>query len=96
MKVEKVLMNFIKELDDRGMLTIGIEQLDYEMFIWNYMIGEKLKVVNNKTEFALAVQLLSELAALQNGAPLERYREKYEDTMNQVEEFLNKHEQTEL
>jgi hypothetical protein len=48
------------------------------------------------SEFAKAVHLLSELASLQNGSPLESYREKYEETMKQVEEFLTIYDKPEM
>lgn len=48
------------------------------------------------SEFAKAVYLLSELASLQNGSPLESYREKYEETMKQVEEFLTIYDNPEM
>lgn len=41
---------------------------------------------------AEAVRLLRDLHDLQNGPPLEKYREEWEETMQQVGEFLEKHE----
>lgn len=42
--------------------------------------------------FAESLKLLRELADLQNGAPLERYRKEWESTMTQVYSFLEKWE----
>jgi len=39
-----------------------------------------------------AIKLLRDLADLQNGAPLEEYRKEWEETMEQVHDFLNKWE----
>ena len=41
---------------------------------------------------AKAIRLLSDLADLQNGTPLETYKEEWEKTMNEVHDFLNKYE----
>lgn len=50
-------------------------------------------VVNNSlTPFGESIELLRNLADLQNGAPLEQYRKKWEETMKQVDDFLNKWE----
>ena len=42
--------------------------------------------------FAESIKLLRDLADLQNGAPLEQHRQEWEETMNQVYDFLNKWE----
>jgi len=42
------------------------------------------------TPFGEAINLLRDLADLQNGPPLERHRKEWEDTMDQVYGFLNK------
>jgi len=42
------------------------------------------------TAFCEALRLLRDLADLQNGAPLERYRKEWEDTMAEVYAFLHK------
>ncbi len=33
---DKELLNFINELDKRGLLTKSIEEFDYEKVIWEY------------------------------------------------------------
>jgi hypothetical protein len=45
-----------------------------------------------KTKLTKAIKLLRDLADLQNGAPLERHRKEWEQTMNEVYEFLNQTE----
>ena len=44
------------------------------------------------TPFGESIKLLRDLADLQNGAPLERYRQEWEETMKQVYDFLNRWE----
>ena len=44
------------------------------------------------TPFGESMKLLRDLADLQNGAPLERYRQEWEETMEQVYDFLNRWE----
>lgn len=39
-----------------------------------------------------ATSLLSDLRDIQNGPPLERYREEWIETMRRVNDFLSKHE----
>ena len=39
-----------------------------------------------------AVSLLRDLHDLQNGAPLEKYMEEWEDVMVKIQDFLEKHE----
>ncbi len=41
------------------------------------------------TPFTDAMRLLRDLADLQNGAPLERHRKEWEETMDEVYSFLN-------
>jgi len=50
-----------------------------------------LIIVLNKLK-TKAIRLLSDLADLQNGAPLETYKEEWEKTMYEVHDFLNKYE----
>ena len=42
------------------------------------------------TPFGESIKLLRDLADLQNGAPLEQHRQEWEETMEQVYDFLNK------
>jgi len=49
-----------------------------------------LYISNKKSK--KAIRLLSDLADLQNGAPLETYKEEWEKTMYEVHDFLNKYE----
>ena len=44
------------------------------------------------TPFGESIKLLRDLADLQNGAPLEQYRQEWEETMDQVYDFLNRWE----
>ena len=44
------------------------------------------------TPFGESIKLLRDLADLQNGAPLERYRQEWEETMKQIYDFLNRWE----
>lgn len=44
------------------------------------------------TPFGESIKLLRDLADLQNGAPLEQYRKEWEETMEQVYDFLNRWE----
>jgi hypothetical protein len=43
--------------------------------------------------FKNSLQLLRDLADLQNGAPLEKYRDEWEETIQEVYNFLNEHEE---
>jgi hypothetical protein len=44
------------------------------------------------TDLEKALTLLRDLADLQNGPPLERHRAEWEQTMQQVYDYLNTHE----
>lgn len=46
------------------------------------------------TPFEESLKLLRDLADLQNGAPLEQHRKEWEETIEQVYIFLNKHEKS--
>jgi hypothetical protein len=50
------------------------------------------KQLTMKTQLNKAISLLRDLADLQNGAPLEQHRKEWEQTMNEVYEFLNQTE----
>lgn len=39
---EKELMNFIISLDDRGLLSKSIDEVDYEKVIWEFLQKDKL------------------------------------------------------
>jgi hypothetical protein len=49
-------------------------------------------VSGSLTPFLESIKLLRDLVDLQNGAPLERHRKEWEETMEQVYEFLNRWE----
>jgi hypothetical protein len=49
-------------------------------------------VSGSLTPFGDSIKLLRDLADLQNGAPLEQYRQEWEETMEQVYDFLNRWE----
>ena len=47
---------------------------------------------DSKENFKKAIILLRKLADLQNGPPLEKWRHEWEETMEDIYNFLNKHE----
>ena len=49
-------------------------------------------VSGSLTPFGESIKLLRDLADLQNGAPLEQYRKEWEETMEQVYDFLDRWE----
>lgn len=49
-------------------------------------------VSGSLTPFGESIKLLRDLADLQNGAPLERHRKEWEETMEKVYDFLNRWE----
>jgi hypothetical protein len=49
-------------------------------------------VSGSLTPFGVSIKLLRDLADLQNGAPLEQHRKEWEETMEQVYDFLNRWE----
>ena len=51
---------------------------------------EPLLVSGSLTPFGESIKLLRDLADLQNGAPLEQHRQEWEETMEQVYDFLNR------
>lgn len=72
--------------------------------LWNFVAGEVtdseavqqvldlFAVSGSLTPFGESIKLLRDLADLQNGAPLEQYRKEWEETMEQVYDFLNRWE----
>lgn len=52
----------------------------------------KPDVSGSLTPFGESIKLLRDLADLQNGAPLEQHRQQWEETMEQVYDFLNRWE----
>lgn len=66
-------------------------------FIRNLFKGRKQQcnipdVSGSLTPFGESIKLLRDLADLQNGAPLEQHRQEWEETMEQVYDFLNRWE----
>ena len=53
---------------------------------------ERDEAVNALTPFGESIKLLRDLADLQNCAPLEQHRKEWEETMEQVYDFLNRWE----
>ena len=49
-------------------------------------------VSGSLTPFDVVIKILRDLADLQNGAPLEQHRKEWEETMDQVYDFLNRWE----
>jgi hypothetical protein len=45
-----------------------------------------------ETKFEIALRLLRELTDIQNGPPLESYRDEWEDLMEEIYNFLAEHE----
>lgn len=72
--------------------------------MWDFVAGEVtdseavqqvldlFAVSGSLTPFGESIKLLRDLADLQNGAPLEQYRKEWEDTMEQVYNFLDRWE----
>lgn len=55
--------------------------------------SDSLPCVSSRAiEFEAAIGLLRDLADVQNGAPLETYREEWEGIMEATHKFLNEHE----
>ena len=67
-------------------------KLDYQKLEVRILFAEKMKKLHSTDSFKESIKLLRDLADLQNGAPLEQHREEWEQTMEQVYAFLNKHE----
>lgn len=77
----------------RVMYTTSLEEYGYTI----HHTVESFKAVFESEEpvptpFGEAIILLRDLADLQNGAPLERYRKEWEETIEKVYAFLNKWE----
>lgn len=49
-------------------------------------------VGDSSAHFGESIKLLRDLADLQNGAPLEQHRKEWEETIDQVYNFLNRWE----
>lgn len=47
--------------------------------------------INHVDDFQEALRLLDELTDLQNGPPLEQHRKEWEETMEEIYQFLQKH-----
>lgn len=47
--------------------------------------------INHADDFQEALRLLDELTDLQNGPPLEQHRKEWEETMEEIYQFLQKH-----
>jgi len=53
---------------------------------------QQTPVSGSLTPFGESIKLLRDLADLQNGAPLEQHQQEWEETMEQVYDFLNRWE----
>lgn len=60
-----------------------------------YMVALDYPVINSHSPEQTAIRLLRDIVDLQNGAPLERDREVYESTMQDIYSFLDSHSPTE-
>ena len=66
------------------------------MKLLKWLFGSRKPALNKPvvsgslTPFGESIKLLRDLADLQNGAPLEKYRQEWEETMEQVYDFLNR------
>lgn len=49
-------------------------------------------VEESEAKFEKALNLLEELSSLQNGLPLAKYEERWEKTMEEINQFLNDNE----
>lgn len=72
-------------LTPAALLLFGIAGVA-RMWIW----GGKFSI--NSPTTSQAVRLLRRLHDLQNGPPLEKYRQEWEEVMSEVQDFLEKHE----
>jgi len=68
-----------------------LQKILIEYYEKNELKVSKKDAIDNET-FQLALQLLRNLHDLQNGVPLERYKDEWETTMNEIDEFLGEHE----
>jgi len=76
-------------------INLKIEQM--KNLVRNLFRGRKQQcnisdVSGSLTPFGESIKLLRDLADLQNGAPLEQHRQEWEETMEQVYDFLNRWE----
>lgn len=68
------------------------------MKLLKWLFGSRKPALNKPdvscslTPFGESIKLLRDLADLQNGAPLEQHRQEWEETMDQVYDFLNRWE----
>jgi hypothetical protein len=68
------------------------------MKLLKWLFGSRKPALNKPvfsgalTPFGESIKLLRDLADLQNGAPLEQHRKEWEETMEQVYDFLNRWE----
>lgn len=68
------------------------EQLIVEDAIREVADGVRISISEPSDDFTRCLELLRDLADLQNGPPLETYRKEWEKTMSEVYDFLKKYE----
>ena len=84
-ELEKLASKYVDEKCDTDVF--------YDAFIAGYKSVLNIHDVSGSlTPFGQSIKLLRDLADLQNGAPIERQRCKWEETMEQVYDFLNRWE----
>ena len=82
------LSSLLTKKQDKNMNEELEKQQDAEKHLLDKLpIGD---VSGSLTPFWESIKLLRDLADLQNGAPLEQHRQEWEETMEQVYDFLNR------
>ena len=95
-------MKTSKEIIDRAKKRF--KELEHKNYDWRSFytgfLEASMQVKNNASldsvsvsdlEFKAALTLLRDLADLQNGAPLERYRKEWDEVMTSTYDFLEQH-----
>lgn len=72
------------------MYHLSVGNINYEYA--SKKVLDLFAVSGSLTPFGESIKLLRDLADLQNGAPLEQHRKEWEETMEQVYDFLNRWE----
>jgi hypothetical protein len=93
-KYEKQCMGVVNQLYDLVEVPVDKRQA-FNDKAFDYMMeqGKKLTNPSPSIEFQKALGLLRDLADVQNGAPLETYREEWEAIMEATHKFLSEHEE---
>ena len=73
-------------------LKIAASNIRLQYGVIKLLIAECRKIRGKDTCFEESLKLLRDLADLQNGAPLVTYEEEWNKTMDEIWQFLDKHE----